>query len=72
MSCPHCHESARFVEYRPRTALSLVGPFPLERAYYHRRDCGTGHITRDLTPGLSRQAATPGARQARRIPLIID
>ncbi len=28
MSCPHCHESARFVEYRPKTVQSLVGAFP--------------------------------------------
>jgi hypothetical protein len=35
MTCPHCHESARFVDYRPRTVQSLVGTFPLDRAYYH-------------------------------------
>ena len=43
MSCPHCHESARFVDYRPKTVQSLVGTFPLDRAYYHCRSCGTGH-----------------------------
>jgi hypothetical protein len=64
MSCPHCHESARFVEYRPKSVLSLVGSFTLERAYYHCRHCGTGTFPWDETLGLSRQALTPGAREA--------
>jgi hypothetical protein len=61
MSCPHCHESARFVEYRPKTVQSLVGTFPLERAYYHCRSCGQGTSPWDEVVGLSRQALTPGA-----------
>src|SRR5438270_10067949 len=63
LSCPHCHESARFVEYRPKTVQSLVGDFPLERAYYHCRSCGTGTIPWDETLGLSPQALTPGAKE---------
>lgn len=58
MTCPHCHESARFVEYRPKTVQSLVGTFPLGRAYYHCRDCGTGTIPWERTLGLTRQALT--------------
>jgi len=63
MSCPHCHESARFVEYRPKTVQSLVGDFPLERAYYHCRSCGTGTVPWDQTLGLSSRALTPGAKE---------
>ncbi len=63
MSCPHCHESARFVEYRPKTVQSLVGTFPLDRAYYHCRSCGTGTVPWDEVLDLSRQALTPGARE---------
>lgn len=63
MTCPHCQESARFVEYRPKTIQSVVGTFPLERAYYHCRSCGTGSVPWDETLGLSRQAMTPGARE---------
>lgn len=63
MSCPHCHQSARFVEYRPKTVQSLVGTFPLERAYYHCRSCGRGAVPWDETLDLSRQALTPGARE---------
>lgn len=41
-----------------------MGPFALERAYYHCRGCGAGTIPWDRTLGLTRQALTPGARQA--------
>jgi hypothetical protein len=40
-----------------------VGTFPLERAYYHCRSCGTGTIPWDGTLGLSSQALTPGAKE---------
>jgi hypothetical protein len=63
MSCPRCHESARFVDYRPKTLQSLVGDFPLKRAYYHCPSCGAGAIPWDEALGLSRQALTPGARE---------
>jgi hypothetical protein len=61
MSCPHCHEAARFVEYRPKTVQSLVGTFAVERAYYHCRHCGTGTVPWDQILGLSPRALTPGA-----------
>src|SRR3954453_6835074 len=60
LSCPHCHESARFVSYRPKTVQSLVGTFPLMRAYYHCPRCGHGVVPWDETLGLDRQALTPG------------
>jgi len=63
MTCPHCHEAARFVDYRPKTVRSLVGDFALDRAYYHCRSCGQGTVPWDEILGLSRQALTPGAKQ---------
>ena len=63
MTCPHCHESARFVDYRPKTVQSLVGTFPLDRAYYHCRSCGRGEVPWDEALGLTPQALTPGARE---------
>jgi hypothetical protein len=63
MTCPHCHESARFVDYRPKMVQSMVGTFPLDRAYYHCRSCGAGTVPWDDTLGLSRQALTPGAQE---------
>jgi hypothetical protein len=63
MTCPRCHESARFVGYRPKTAQSMVGTFPLDRAYYHGRSCGAGTAPWDEALGLSRRALTPGAKE---------
>ena len=40
-----------------------MGTFPLERAYYHCRSCGTGTVPWDETLGLSPQALTPGASE---------
>ncbi|CAN5903399.1 hypothetical protein BH23PLA1_BH23PLA1_43720 [soil metagenome] len=63
MSGPHCHEPARFVEYRPKTVQSLVGDFALERAYYHCRHCHTGMVPWDEILRLSPRALTPGASE---------
>ena len=63
MTCPHCHESARFVGYRPKSVQSLVGDFSWDRAYYHCPLCGTGTVPWDETLRLSRPALTPGARE---------
>lgn len=63
MACPRCHESARFVDYRPRTVQSLVGTLALDRAYYHCRSCGHGVSPWEEVLGLSRRALTPGAKE---------
>src|SRR5262245_37253657 len=63
LSCPHCHESARFVGYRPKTVASLIGDIDLVRAYYHCRHCGHGAVPWDDVLGLDRTAATPGLRE---------
>ena len=49
-----------------------MGNFALERAYYHCRECGHGTIPWDQTLGLTRQAATPGAREAIAIAGAVD
>ena len=72
MTCPQCHESARFVEYRPKTVQSMVGTFPLDRAYYHCRSCGQGTVPWDETLGLSPQALTPGAKELVCIAGLVD
>ncbi|MEO7117015.1 MAG: ISKra4 family transposase [Caldimonas sp.] len=63
MTCPHCHEAARFVEYRPKNVQSVVGFFALDRAYYHCRSCGQGVFPWDAILGLSPQKLTPGAKE---------
>jgi hypothetical protein len=63
MTCPHCHESARFVAYRPKAVRGLVGTSSLERGYHHCRSCGQGTVPWDEALGLSPRAPTAGARE---------
>ena len=49
MSCPHCHEPARFVEYRRKGFVSLLGELQLARGYYHCRACKQGTVPWDAT-----------------------
>jgi hypothetical protein len=63
MSCPHCRESARFVEYRSKNIISLVGAMRLSRPYYHCQCCGQGHLPWDELLRLSPQRLTPAAEE---------
>jgi hypothetical protein len=63
MTCPHCQESARFVNYRPRIFRSLVGDIRFHRAYYHCTHCKNGHVPWDQTLRVSSGALTPAARE---------
>ena len=64
MSCPGCRDSAKFVGYRPRSVLSLLGTVRLRRAYYHCPACHAGAAPADGPLGLSAEALTPAAREA--------
>jgi hypothetical protein len=64
VSCPHCRGAARFVAYRGRTVLGLLGPIEVERAYYHCKACRRGFHPHDAVLGLDAADATPGAREA--------
>jgi hypothetical protein len=63
MSCPQCEESARFVGYRPKKIISLVGEMKLSRPYYHCAHCLTGHWPWDEILRLSPERLTPGAQE---------
>ena len=63
MSCPHCGEAARFVEYRCKNFTSLLGELRLSRGYYHCSHCGQGHFPWDQTLRLSPQRLTPAAQE---------
>jgi len=63
MSCPHCQESARFVGYRDKTIISLVGPMELSRPYYHCAHCSSGTWPWDQILRLSQERLTPGAQE---------
>src|SRR5262245_20737834 len=63
LSCPHCQEAAKFVNYRPKTLVSLLGEVQLEGAYYHCPHCHAGFVPWDETLRLSTDALTPGASE---------
>lgn len=63
MSCPQCDESARFVGYRPKKIISLVGEMKLARPYYHCAHCQTGFWPWDEILRLSPERLTPGAQE---------
>ena len=63
MTCPHCGQAAKFHGYRPREPLSLLGPLPLERAYYYCGRCGQGQAPFDEATGLTPKRLTPGAER---------
>lgn len=63
MTCPRCQQDARFVEYRDKKIVSLLGDLRLERGYYHCRHCHTGHFPWDDLLRLSPQRLTPAAQE---------
>ena len=63
MTCPHCQESARFVSYRPKTFISLLGDLRCERGYYHCDQCHAGYFPWDQTLRLSPQRMTLAAQE---------
>jgi hypothetical protein len=63
MSCPNCREATRFVGYRDKSVVSLLGELRLSRGYYHCKHCSAGHLPWDETLRLSAQALTPAAQE---------
>jgi hypothetical protein len=63
VSCPHCREAARFVGYRDKSVVSLLGELDVSRGYYHCKHCKSGHVPWDGILRLSAQALTPAAQE---------
>jgi len=63
MTCQHCGEAARFVDYRDKDLLSLLGVMRVARGYYHCRHCGQGQFPWDQTLRISPQRLTPAAQE---------
>src|SRR5215207_3696554 len=63
MTCPRCLESAKFVNYRPKQFVSLMGAIRFARAYYHCSHCGEGMIPWDQTLRMSPRCLTPAAEE---------
>jgi len=63
VSCPQCRQSARFVDYRPKQFVSLMGSIRFFRGYYHCAHCQQGHFPWDQLLRLSPQRLTPAAQE---------
>ena len=63
MTCPHCGETAKFVNHREKDIVSLLGTVRLERCYYHCGHCHHGHFPWDEILRLSPQRLSPGAQE---------
>ena len=63
MTCPHCKEAAKFVGYRSKQFISLIGDIRFGRAYYHCSRCHQGDFPWDKTLRLSPQRLTLGAQE---------
>lgn len=62
MSCPSCHESAKFEGYRSCPVQTLLGPVSYPRAYYHCSHCHHGWFPTDAEFGVESKQ-TRGARE---------
>jgi hypothetical protein len=63
MTCPHCAEAAKFVGYRSKQFVSLVGAIRFGRAYYHCRHCHQGVVPWDRALRVSPRCLTPAAEE---------
>src|SRR5205085_642774 len=63
MTCQRCGQAARFINYRPKDFISLLGDIRVFRGYYHCRHCGHGQFPWDEQLRVSPQRLTPGAQE---------
>ena len=57
-----CGRRAKFMEYRGKDLVTLVGEVRAARAYYYCRHCGTGVVPWDAAQGLSERGYSPGVK----------
>jgi hypothetical protein len=60
--CEQGHR-ATFLDYRDKDVLTVVGEVPIERAYYHCADCGSGVIPKDRELNIEGTTFSPGLRR---------
>jgi len=59
-----CGRAQRFVSYRTRTVMTLLGSVRYRRAYYHCRECGRGHYLGDQAVGVDASSYSLPAQEA--------
>jgi hypothetical protein len=57
--CVWCQQPAHYAGRRRKTFESVLGPLPLERAYYHCAACNVGVCPRDRALGLEGTSLSP-------------
>ena len=63
MTCSQCHEAAKFVGYRSKQLVSLVGTIRVARGYYHCPHCHRGQVPWDQTLRVSPHCLTLAAQE---------
>jgi hypothetical protein len=58
-----CGGSAKFIDWRPKSFVSLVGEVNLSRTYYYCSACGVSQLLWDTKLGLTKRRITPGAAE---------
>ncbi|NSW57480.1 MAG: hypothetical protein HPY44_15840 [Armatimonadetes bacterium] len=61
-----CGNKARFVNYRDRTIGTIYGAVAVQRAYYHCKHCGKGHVSWDREQRLNPPYAQTNLEEAKR------
>jgi hypothetical protein len=62
ISCEKGH-TCKFEGYRTKTLLTVLGPVPVERAYYSDKECNTGLFPKDQALDIEGTSYTPGVRR---------
>ena len=62
LDCGQGHP-AKFVEYRQKQLLTVLGPVRVERAYYYCEECGLGVVGRDEELDIVGTSFSPGVRR---------
>lgn len=57
--CVWCQQPAQYAGRHAKTFESVLGPLPLERAYYHCAACAAGFCPRDAALGLTGTSLSP-------------
>ena len=60
----HCGRTQRFVEYRPKTLATLLGPVLIRRAYYRCGTCRASSLPYDARVGLGAGPESVGLAKA--------
>lgn len=59
LDCGAGHQ-ARFIDYRSKTVVTVLGQVRLRRGYYHCTECGTGLVPKDDQLGVAGGSTSPG------------